>query len=335
MTTLRSLAENLGIQIGSCANAYALDNDHDYAQTIAREFSIITPENALKFRSLCPHQGEYNFEVVDRMVRFAGENNQECRGHVLVWDDQLPKWLVNGRFSRSEIAEIFSNHIRTVVKRYAGVIGVWDVVNEAIDHDGGFKKTFWHDHLGPEYVEIAFHAARDADPNARLFYNDYGAEGTREHEEGVYRLIKDLKKRAVPVDGIGFQMHLSAELYEHQPPPAINTKRFDEMGVQFNITELDVRTKLSNTDVDKINALQARVYADVIKYYLFEKGCSTFIFWGFSDRYSWIPFFYEGEGNATIMTPDLKKKPAYFAVTELLKKRSQQSRITDNLNSII
>lgn len=319
--TLKTIAEKSGMYIGTCANLQAIENDAAYVANITRHFNLVTPENALKFRVLCPERGEYNFEAVDKLVAFTAAHNMQFRGHVLVWNDQLPHWLLNGNFSRNELASILVNHIETVVGRYAGKIPVWDVVNESVDELGHFKKTFWYNTLGPAYIEMAFEAAHRADPAARLFYNDYGVEGTYEHENGVYRLLQSLTYHHIPVHGVGYQMHLSLEHTDRKIIGSLNTQRLADMGLECNITELDVRMRTGEGRFPQQYEAQAALYADIARNYILEKGCNTLILWGFTDRYSWIPFFYPGEGAATIMTEQYTPKPAFFSLLEELKKK--------------
>jgi endo-1,4-beta-xylanase len=318
--SLRSLAKKNGLYLGTCANAHALANDPAYARIIAEQFNLITPENALKFGLVSPVRDEYDFSDVDLLVSFAAQHDLSVRGHVLVWDTQLPRWLTQGRFSRAELIGILQQHITTIVSRYAGSIKVWDVVNEAIDDRGQLKQTFWYNGIGPDFIEIAFRAARKADPTARLFYNDYGAEASPEHQDGVYRLLSDLKHRAVPVDGVGLQMHLSLENKSKETGYSVNTQRLVDLGLAFHITELDVRMKLDPASPAHDERLQASVYTAIFSEYILDKGCDTLILWGFTDRYSWIPFFYPGEGEATIMTRDYAFKPAYRSLITGLKK---------------
>ena len=317
--SLRSLAEKSNLYIGTCVSNQALDSDPEYAKHIAREFNLVTAENALKFNVLCPEKDYYNFEPADKLLAFAEKHGMQFRGHVLVWDQQLPGWLTAGNFSRTELINILTGHIDKVVSRYAGRIAVWDVVNEAIDQHGDFRKSFWYNGIGPDYVEIAFHAARAADPTAKLFYNDYGAEGSHDQEKGIYLLLKRLKERAVPVDGVGFQMHLSVESDAGGSVGSINTDRLTDLGLEFNITELDVKMNLEDSLRSTRRDIQSGIYSEVFSRYGNEKKCGTFILWGFTDKYSWIPFFYPGLGEATIMTKDYACKPAYFAIQEALK----------------
>ena len=316
---LRDLAEQKGFLIGTCVNLTALEHDPQYAELLVRHFNMLTPENEMKFDTICPFEGDYHFGQMDRLVDFALENQMQIRGHALVWNNQLPGWLLQRKYSRTELIGILTRYIETVVQRYAGKIAVWDVVNEAVNDYGALKKTFWHEHLGPEYIDIAFHTARKADPQAQLFYNDYGAEGTYEHEVGVYQLMRNLTRKGVPIDGVGLQMHLAIENPVNRSSNQVNIERLLDLGLQCDVTELDVRVEKDKQYDSTTLQNQANVYREVIHNHVTLYGGRTLILWGFTDRYSWIPFFYPKEGAATIMTENYRCKPAYDAVLSELE----------------
>ncbi|MDQ1256265.1 MAG: endo,4-beta-xylanase, partial [Candidatus Hydrogenedentes bacterium] len=174
---LRDLAEARGKRIGVAVNAGALEHDPVYRRMVGREFNVITPENAMKHGPLCPAPGEYDFTAGDAIVSFAEEHGMRVRGHTLVWHNQLPQWLTEGDYSRDELCGLLREHIQTLVQHYRGKVFAWDVVNEALDENGSLRKTIWLERIGPEYIVWAFRWAREADPDALLFYNDYEHEG--------------------------------------------------------------------------------------------------------------------------------------------------------------
>ncbi|MBI3537985.1 MAG: endo-1,4-beta-xylanase, partial [Chloroflexi bacterium] len=189
--SLRALAFNRGIQIGAAINVDALKKDAQYAATLAREYSALTPENVMKMGPLRPTQTTYKFDDADYLVNFAQTNGMQVRGHTLVWHNQIPKWLSDGNFSREQLIAILREHITTVVARYRGKIAAWDVVNEAIDDKtGNLRETIWSKGIGAEYIEMAFRFARDADPNVKLIYNDYSGEATNKKSDAIYNLVK-------------------------------------------------------------------------------------------------------------------------------------------------
>ena len=209
--SLRDLAPRRGLAIGAAVDVSALRSDPVYAQILAQEFNMLTAENALKFGPLRPSRDSYDFSAADILVQFAQDHDMQVRGHTLVWHNQLPDWLTQGTFSREELSAILKEHILTVVGRYRGKIAAWDVVNEAVGDNGQMRDTFWLRGIGPEYLDLAFQWAHEADPQAKLFYNDYNGEGLGSKSDAIYRLLKELLQRRVPVDGVGLQMHLTLD----------------------------------------------------------------------------------------------------------------------------
>src|SRR6185295_8814256 len=163
-----------GFFIGAAVAMSPFRNEAEYLGTLRREFNIIVAENAFKWDSVHPARATFNFADTDALVDFAQANNIKVRGHTLVWHNQIPGWLTGGNLTRDEVIEILREHILTLVGRYAGRIAAWDVVNEAVDDGTGGLRTnsFWYQRIGPDYVKLAFEFARQADPNALLYYND-------------------------------------------------------------------------------------------------------------------------------------------------------------------
>lgn len=313
---LRLLAERRGFRIGTCVSAIPLKNDPEYARTVAREFNVITPENALKFGVLSPSRGHYDFSGADAIVEFAENHGMEIHGHPLLWYAQLPEWLVNGKPTRTELIDILTTHVTTVVSRYAERIASWDVVNEAIAADGTLRDNVWHRVIGPEYLDLAFAAAHSADPKAQLFYNDYGIEATEQHTEAVYELLRNLRRRKVPIHGVGLQMHLTLDhLSAINRLPSMLTW-FADLGLPVAVTEFDVRMKVSGHPTPEQLATQAVVYREVLRSCLAAQGCSTLVTWGFSDRHSWVPHFFPNQGAALLLDEEYQPKPSYHALAE-------------------
>ncbi|NJL89906.1 MAG: endo-1,4-beta-xylanase [Coleofasciculaceae cyanobacterium SM2_1_6] len=153
--SLRQLAAQRGIQIGAAVNTYPLRSDRTYQQLLAREFNVVVPENAMKFELVHPQQDRFNFQEMDEIIAFAETHQMEFRHHPLVWDEQLPAWLVRGDFTRAELMDILKQHIQTIVKRYRGKVKTIDVVNEGIARDGTLRDTLWLRGLGPEYIDLS------------------------------------------------------------------------------------------------------------------------------------------------------------------------------------
>lgn len=315
--SLRHWADQRGIAIGSAVFVDALTHDKRYGQILAAEFNSLTPENAMKFSVLSPAQGQYHFSGSDQIVDFAEAHGMQIRGHTLVWHHQLPDWLPARPWTPEEARTLLQDHIRTVVGRYRGRVREWDVVNEAISEDGSLRNTFWLQHIGPEYIELAFRWAHEADPAALLFYNDFGGEGAGTKSDSIFLLVQRLLSDSVPIHGVGLQMHVSVERSPALYQIAANMERLSELGLQIHITEMDVRVR--DTDVDPI-ALnrQAFVFGNVLDVCLLIPNCTNFSLWGFTDRYSWIPQHFPGWGHGLILDSEFRPKPAYDALMQTL-----------------
>ncbi len=273
----------------------------------------------MKFAPTHPELGRYNFCAADQLIAFAQANDMQVRGHTLVWHQSLPAWLTKGAYSRDDVVSILHDHIDTVVKHFKGKLLSWDVVNEAIAYSPpyGPQPSFWRDTIGPEYVDMAFRWAREADPDVKLFYNDTGGEGLGAKSDAVYNLVKGMLDRGVPLDGVGLQMHVSVT---GAPTPAAisaNLQRLAQLGLTIHITEMDVRIPSPQTASSL--AGQATIYRGIVAACLANSKCEALLTWGVSDANSWIPGAYPGFGSALLFDEQLQPKPAYQAVLSLFE----------------
>ena len=314
-TTLRQEAAELGIHVGSAVSDSALSTDTEYAQILGQQFSAITPENEMKWASIEAQRGVLTFGPADAEVQFAEQHHQLVRGHNLVWDSQLPDWVTSGSFTNAQLADILKQHIFTEVGHFRGKIWQWDVVNEPFSEDGTLKSTIWEQALGPNYIADALRWAHLADPHAKLFLNDYNIEGSGAKSDAMYALVKSLKEQHVPIDGVGFETHLGLQygLPDMQP----NLQRFADLGLDVDITEMDVRMILPATP--DLLAQQASWYAQVMQACIAVRRCVDFTVWEYTDKYSWVPGFFTGQGSADIYDENLAPKPAYAALLNALE----------------
>ncbi|HVF89376.1 MAG TPA: endo-1,4-beta-xylanase [Blastocatellia bacterium] len=315
---LRVSAQRKGLSIGAAVAAQPLSNEPAYRDTLKREFNMVVAENVFKWEVIHPEKNRYDFRDADALVAFAEANGQAVRGHTLVWHSQLPGWLTGGNFSRDEVITLLRDHINTLMTRYKGRIAAWDVVNEAIDDQTGLLRTgsFWFQKIGPDYVKLAFQIARDADPEAKLYYNDYSNENLNSKSNGVYALLSSLKGEGVPVDGVGWQMHVENG-FRINEQHNVNAMRLFALGLELSITELDVRAALPLSAADLQN--QAESYREITRFCLDHSGIKALVLWGFTDKHSWIPGFFPGKGDALIFDASYQPKPAYFAIREVLQ----------------
>ena len=350
---LRVLAPE-GLKIGSAAagGGHHLEadypdpfsSDEELQELLATEFSSLSPENQMKWDYLEPERGVYDFAAADAIVAFAEANGQDVRGHTLLWHNQLPAWLTegvtSGEIDDAELRSILENHIKTVVGRYKGQIDQWDVANEifADEWDAGGVKlrtdptqataNIFLQRLGPGIIDDAFRWAHEADPEAKLFLNDYAVEDLNTKSTAYYELAKGMLARGVPIDGFAFQAHLDLQ-YPFPTTLQANMQRFSDLGLETAITELDVRFTLpaGGVPTGEQLAAQASAYSGVLEACVATEGCNNFTVWGVNDRYSWVPTTFPGQGAATIAYEDFSLKPAYYAMQDLLAEEAGVPRI--------
>ncbi len=308
--SLRALAEPIGLEIGVAVNPGGLENAR-YNQIAATQFSSVTPENEMKWETVEPRRGVFNYAPGDQIVRFAQKHDQLVRGHTLLWHNQLPAWLTSGTWTRAQLRSILREHIFTVAGHFRGRVWAWDVVNEAFNEDGTLRDTIWLRTIGPEYIADAFRWAHQADPRAILFYNDYNVEGINPKSTAVYNFLRQLRRQHVPVSGFGAQGHLSTQ-YPFPQDILQNLRRFGRLGLATAITEADVRHVLP-VDPAEVNA-QAEGYSLMLESCLLERSCISYTVWGFTDRYQWVPQTFPGQGEAAIFDANYNPKPAYNAL---------------------
>lgn len=315
---LRALAAARHLYLGTAVAADPLQTDTSYRQALRQEFNIVVSENSFKFSVIHPDSTRYDFSAADALVDFAEDNGMAVRGHALVWHNRVPEWIVALQPSREQAIELLREHISTVVGRYRGRIKYWDVVNEAIDDETLMLRedSFWYQAIGPSYITLAFAFAHDADPEAILYYNEYGAEDMSEKANAVYDLLSALVVAGVPISGVGWEMHVENG-FRVTDSNRQNGLRIAALGLEVTITEMDVKDRLPTTLADL--ATQAAAFGDVVELCLELPNCPAVLLWGFTDRYSWIPSFFSGYGNATIYDGGMNRKPAYYAILHTLQ----------------
>src|ERR1022692_4178173 len=327
--SLREAARTSGLLIGTAVRPAQL-SEAAYASTLAREFNMVEPEDALKWEVVHPEPERFDFSQADQIMDFAGRHDMKVRGHTLVWHRQNPKWLAEGKYTSGELAEILEKHIKTVVGHYRGKIFAWDVVNEAFDelHPGTLRSTIWHDQpriglaaIGASYIERCFRWAHEVDPQALLFYNEAEAEMVNPKSDAIYAMVRDFRERGVPIDGVGFQMHI-ANLHANVETIAANIQRFTALGVQVHITEMDVALPVDaegNARAEDLQ-LQADIYRQIATACVSHPGCTAIQTWGFTDKYSWIgSHSKKTQGAALLFDRNYQAKPAYDALRGALE----------------
>ncbi|MFD7705971.1 endo-1,4-beta-xylanase [Streptomyces sp. NPDC059785] len=300
--TLGSAAAGKGRYFGTAVAASHL-GESAYATTLDREFNSVTPENEMKWDATEPSRGSFSFGSADQIVSHAQGKGMKVRGHTLVWHSQLPSWVSS--LGATDLRTAMNNHITQVMTHYKGQIYAWDVVNEAFQDgsSGARRSSPFQDKLGNGFIEEAFRTARSVDPNAKLCYNDYNTDGVNAKSTAVYNMVKDFKSRGVPIDCVGFQSHFNSA----SPVPSdyqANLQRFADLGVDVQITELDIEGSGSS---------QATSYSNVVKACLAVSRCTGITVWGVTDKYSW-----RSSGTPLLFDSNYTKKAAYDAVLAAL-----------------
>ena len=308
---LKALAAERGV--GTAVRAAPLARQRPYRELVAAQFSSVTPENEMKWNVTEPEQGEFAFEAADAITRFARERGLAVRGHTLVWHNQLPTWVYG--LVGNELRAALRKHVQTVARHFRGQVAAWDVANEVVDDRGRLRRSHFFDQLGRGYIGDAFRWAREADPEARLYINDYGIEGIGPKSDRLYELVRDLKADGVPVDGVGFQTHVN--LRGVPDSFAANLRRFAALGVEVAITEADVAVRLPATARELRD--QAAVFAELTRACRAQPACRSLTFWGFTDAHSWIGETRPGFGAATLLDGAYAPKPAFAAVQDALR----------------
>ena len=314
-TRLKNIQSRVLIGTEFPSNFNSMSDTATFTSMAAAEFNMVTPENAMKWDATEPSQNSFNYGDADRLVSWAQSNGFKTHGHTLVWHSQTPSWAQN--LSASALQSAMYNHIDNVMGHFKGKIMVWDVVNEAFEENGSYRASFWYNKLGKSFIENAFIRARAADPSAKLIYNDYNLEATGSKSNGAYNMLKDLKSRGIPVDGIGFQMHLDIQYAFDYNDFANNLQRFADLGLEIYITEMDVRVS-SNPSSSELQT-QATYYENVIKKCMAQPAVKAIQIWGFTDKYSWVPQTFPGRDAALIFDSNYNPKPSYYAVQRALE----------------
>jgi endo-1,4-beta-xylanase len=330
--TLREEASKAGVMMGAAVNVHYL-SEAAYVSTLSQEFNMLEPEDAMKWESLRPDQKTFSFGDADRIVEFARVHDMKIRGHNLVWGTHNPEWLTRGRYTSQALSTLLHDHISHVVSHFRNKVFAWDVVNEAFDEKGQLRDSIWYNQPGivagkdTAYIARAFRWAHDADPNAVLFYNEAEAEEVNLKSDAIFAMVKDFRERGVPIDGIGFQMHIF-NLAPNVASIAANFARFGKLGIQIHITEMDVALPVTDGGIVMESAnlqRQAEIYGEIVKICLQTPGCTAIQTWGVTDKYSWLGWAtHKTKGAGLLFDRQYHPKPAYQALKETFSKQPSQ-----------
>jgi endo-1,4-beta-xylanase len=333
--------------IGAAVDPTSLTSHRDL---LLEHFNSVTPENEMKFESLQPTEGNFNYGPADTLVAFAEQNGMRVRAHALVWHRQTPAWVftdAGAPASQELVLSRMKDHIANVVGHYKGRVQSWDVVNEAMMDDGRLRtgdeeradqQSPWYRSLGDTYIAEAFRAANAADPDAKLFYNDYYDWIPVKHQ-AIYEMLKGLLEQGVPVHGVGLQTHINIE------PSTIETNQafyqtpenledaielYSSLGLEVHITEMDMSVYVPGVmytpdmfytvdtftaDIAEKQAARYSAFFDVFRRHA--DAIANVTFWGIADDNSWLSEFASGRQDFPLLFDrDHQPKPAFFAIMD-------------------
>jgi endo-1,4-beta-xylanase len=308
--------------IGTAIDFVELENNPLYKSIAIKQFNSITPENIFKAQYIHPEPLLFNWAEADSLLSFCQNNNKRLHGHTLIWHQQLPQWILDYQGSISDWEQLMKVHIQTIITHYKNKVTAWDVVNEAFNEDGTLRNSIWKQKIGIGYIEKAFIYAREADPNALLFYNDFNLESNPTKRNSVLALLNNLRNRGVKIDGIGIQMHIST----NYPAPSQIANAFEEIVAdkyKIHVSELDISVNPLGKDIELSETLlneQANLLGSVVVNYNnipkpYQYGIT---FWGISDKNSWIRSFYNRQDYPLLYDDNYLPKPSYCKLIQTL-----------------
>lgn len=329
--------------------SFYLGKDSAGAELVKAQFNTITATNDMKWERIHPKLGQFNFDNADKFVKFGEDNKMFMVGHCMVWHSQTPRWVFQDstgqKLTREAMLERLKNHIFTVMNRYKGRIQAYDVVNEALNEDGTYRKSQWYNTIGEDYIIKAFEFAAQADPKAELYYNDYNIEQPKKRA-GAIRIIKSIQEKGIKISGVGIQGHWHLDMPTLQEIEE-SIIEFHKLGVQVHLTELDINvlpkpenhTGANVGDSFKYNELMnpyskglpdsvqnqlAARYADFFKIFVkHQDKIDRITFWGVGDGDSWLNGWpIRGRTNYPLVF-DRKYQPkkAFYSIIETAKKK--------------
>ncbi|KKY17769.1 hypothetical protein UCRPC4_g05402 [Phaeomoniella chlamydospora] len=299
------------------------DTKYDSVLNYPRLWGQYTPANYMKWEYTEPEPGVFNFTGGDQLVSIANHNRALIRCHNLVWHNQIPTWLTNPSTPWTNETLLFAlhRHITALVTHWAPSCYAWDIANEVLDDDGTYRESIWYNVTGTSYIPLAFKWAAEAavaagHPGIKLYYNDYNIEYAGPKSTAALELVKSLQSQNVKIDGVGLQSHfIVGSSTPSRAAQVSNMETFTALGVDVAVTELDIRfTVKSEGYVTNSTAqeIQAQNYEDTVGACKDVQRCVGVTVWDFTDKYSWIPQTFEGEGAACPWDEEINVKPHVY-----------------------
>ncbi len=337
-SNIPSIFQTLSYYFPIGAEIDTTDLSGPHAQLLTKHFNSIVSGNDMKWSSVEDTKGTYTYGNADSEVGLAKCNDMLIRGHNLVWATgaQTPAYATgDGTNSAANQATVTANiqeHIQSEVTHFGNAVYVWDVVNEPLDpaqpdclNHGPFYQV-----LGKSYIDIALEAARLYAPaGTKLFINDYSTTDPN-RLACLVSVMKDLKSRGIPLDGVGHEMH-NAINYPSVTAMVntINTVAAQFPGIEQQITEMDMSVYHAGDNTSNYGGNGGTVPPPVLaeQGYLYEqyftalrqlKGkLSAITFWGFADDDTWLDSFPINRLDMPLpFDTGLQAKPAYWGIVD-------------------
>ena len=298
------------------------------AKAIHNNFNLCVAENEMKMDAVHPAQNTYSTDAGLALIRYARMKKMDVRGHTLVWHSQVPEWISKDgksndkNWTRTQLLDILKDHVTNVVKKFGNNVIEWDVVNETLDDDQSIVRTnpskyqlrresVWVKVIGEDFIDSAFVYARRANPNIKLYLNDYGVEYGGAKTQALFNLARRLQQSNIPIDGVGLQCHLDAANFDSLGLD--NTiRKYNAIGLNCILTEVDLG--IPSTSSYNLR-LQAEAYRKITNIFLQNDNCPHMIIWGISDQYSW-----RNGSNPLLFDGSMQTKPAYYAVQNMMRR---------------
>ncbi|KAH8834578.1 endo-1,4-beta-xylanase precursor [Flagelloscypha sp. PMI_526] len=314
--SLQALAKAKGKHFGSATDNPEFTDTPYTSLLFSSMFGAITPGNSMKWGPTNPSNGTYTYTNGDDVLNRAVAAGQIVRGHNLVWYNQLPSY-VSALTDNATLQAVMTAHITNEVTHYKGKLYAWDVVNEPFSDSGGMRSWLYQTYVGTGYIAAAFKAARAADATTPLWLNEYNLEYAGSKYTTALSTVTDLVNQGVPINGVGFQGHLIVGSVPSQATIVGALNAFTALGLDVAFTELDIRMTLPATAA--LLAQQKADYKTIVNACLAVTRCLGITVWDYTDKYSWIPGVFSGQGAALPWDENLLPKPAYDGIVEALK----------------
>ncbi len=315
---IESLHQEVPFPIGASVSVSHMKDNSKYSGVVTTEYNSITAENAMKFDALHPDENTFFWTDADYLVSYAQANNKRIHGHTLNWHTSLPAWLTDFQGDSAAWENVLKNHIQTVVTHFKGKVASWDVVNEAFNDNGTLRNSIWVQKLGTDYIARCFQYAHESDPDAILFYNDYGHEYSSAKRSAINNMISSFLTRGIPIHGTGMQFHITYTETDANISAAIDAAA--ATGLKVHISELDIRLNNDKLPGFVLTPLLASQQADKYKFVVKafnaipaaqKFGITT---WNVGDADSWVPWWLGVPDYPLPFDKDYLRKPAYYGI---------------------